>query len=85
VLQVWAVQGVSVEGDRHSVVERHTMFRRLASALRGSHSNTHSVYTKCSGMLSATDQEAVANATCDLSEAAVGSCSLIFEPAPVAE
>jgi len=38
-------------------------FAALASAFRGSHSNTYSVYTECRGMLSATDQEAVAHAT----------------------
>src|SRR5881396_1598152 len=33
-------------------------FAALASAFRGSHSNTYLVYTECRGMLSATDQEA---------------------------
>src|SRR2546425_4047194 len=47
-------------------------FAALASAFRGSHSNTYSVYTECRGMLSATDQEAVAHATRQTSQAEEG-------------
>jgi hypothetical protein len=41
----------------------------LASAFRGFHSNTHSVYTECHDMLGATDQQAVAHGTRDIPEA----------------
>jgi hypothetical protein len=29
VVQVWAIQGVRVEEDRHGVIERHTVFVRV--------------------------------------------------------
>ena len=43
-LQVWAVERGGIEEDGHGVVERDAVFAALASAFRGSHSNTNLVY-----------------------------------------
>ena len=55
VLQVWAAKGVGVEEDRHGVVERHTVFRRVGLGLpRVPLEHVFSIY-EIIAMLTATD------------------------------
>src|SRR5688500_10271726 len=51
VLQVRSIECLGIEEHGHGVLERDAVLRRVALAFRGSHSNTHLVYTKCTDPL----------------------------------
>ena len=46
-LQIRAIQGRGIQEDGHRRVELTACFVALTAALRGSYSNTYSVYTEC--------------------------------------
>jgi hypothetical protein len=73
VLQIRTVEYIGIQENGHASSNVIPCVAALAFAFSGSHSNTHSVYTEYNGMLSATDQEAVAHATDDISKTEEGA------------
>ena len=72
-LQIRTVECIGIQETVTASSNVMPCFAALAFAFRGSHSNTHSVYTEYNGMLSAPDQEAVAHATDDISKTEKGA------------